>query len=323
MDNTKGITYENYVRQFNSGSVDKETLEFHAAETAKVIKKLKEELEEQLKVKGYIDRKIEKYSSDVAEKSIERRIIDVSESEYRFLKKMSSELNSQSNRGTANPYLYVILEKVNIPVPDGCGEEKIVGPEGGLYEINDLAEEVADYLGLSTVQIDEKDIRDFVNSDRSEYFFRDFAEDNVCRICSHFNGAFFFTEEACHEHIRANMHHYHDPKSYVIHASRNPELLNVINIMKGISCEQKPYLAYEKNGRITSIAINFRNYRDFLEEFMFSSSYAPRFLNDSIGDYKDWVMKRLSDGEIERRVEDSGLKILKSQKKFKWGGRVL
>jgi len=42
-------------------------------------------------------------------------------------------------------------------------------------------------------------------------------------------------EKACKEHIEQNHYHYNNPKDYLVHAFRNPEMETVLEFLCGIT----------------------------------------------------------------------------------------
>lgn len=144
-------------------------------------------------------------------------LIEVTDEQYEFLKNLKHEMETQDNRGTAQPYFYQIKRKERI-----YGEE-LQQSDGTVWvnglERNELTEE--------EYEIEKKE-EGFDESDWTELQYQEFTTyTNV-----------FLTEKACEEHIQSNKHHYLDEPvshlSYVDHAWRNPEMEKLYEIILSV-----------------------------------------------------------------------------------------
>lgn len=50
----------------------------------------------------------------------------------------------------------------------------------------------------------------------------------------------FFTEKACHDHLESNNYHYNNPRSYVISAWRNPEMIATMQMILKLTGDEIP-----------------------------------------------------------------------------------
>jgi hypothetical protein len=173
------------------------------------------------------------------------KTIEISDEMYDALVEISTNINNQDNRCTASPYFYQVQTKKEVAAYEGCGtevwynsdlcktlktEEDIkeyiiedmldnMDPEYSTDEANILAEE--DYLGLT-----EYDITEYLEEHNFNKY--DVQEENVYENM-------FFTEKACDQHIKINKHNMNEPRSYVQHAYRNPELEVVIKFLSSLT----------------------------------------------------------------------------------------
>lgn len=151
-------------------------------------------------------------------------------------------MREQDNRGTQYP-LFIIQQEVETVTGDGRGDRTIYWNGGDQtsmtdeqYEILDGAEDEVEpdettLKVLEEVGLDE--VSDFDSNDwerlevKDEFVFAD-------------NAGFFFTEKACHDHIEANKYHYNKPRSYVISAWRNPEMVATMHMILKLTGEEIP-----------------------------------------------------------------------------------
>ena len=147
--------------------------------------------------------------------------IEISDESFRFIKALIKEIDNQDNRCTASPYFYVIREKKTRPAHFGCGDYIGYFYDGETFDKQDL---------MNTFELKSEDaFEEFIDS--NDFEILDFT-------CSHEDAEMsnvFFTEKACHDHIENNHYHFRDPKSYVKHAWRNPEIQNIIKALREIA----------------------------------------------------------------------------------------
>ena len=149
--------------------------------------------------------------------------IEIDEKSYKFLKNLIDEIDQQDNRATASPYYYVVQEKRERVLPPGSDGDKILYYHDGEYM---EASEWADALEFDT----EEKFLEWWNDEypyeeplRVEYYMGEPELSNV-----------FFTEKACHKHIEQNHYHFRNPRSYVKHAWRNPEINELFEVIRKI-----------------------------------------------------------------------------------------
>ena len=71
----------------------------------------------------------------------------------------------------------------------------------------------------------------FISSARFEN--HNYRKVNVTTIHEYENA--FFTEKAAREHIRINGHNLNEPRTYVNHAYRNPEMELIIKFLRSLT----------------------------------------------------------------------------------------
>ena len=98
-----------------------------------------------------------------------------------------------------------------------------------------LGVRMAEQNNLATqfpIWIVEEDVKRFVPED---WDYEDSEEEDgqvsyyVVERKPNLMAGFFFTHQACKDHIQANHYHYDNPKPYCISAWRNPELQGVMH----------------------------------------------------------------------------------------------
>ncbi len=155
--------------------------------------------------------------------------IDIKKETFEFFKNLIHEINTQDNRITASPFLYVIMETKR-----EYGIEEDYGEHGFEWICN------GETCHWDTIveQIQEK------NDNYELEVTEDMAEEEDYYKCYYrqtekISHNFFFTEKACKEHIRVNGHNLRNPQDYVIHAFRNPEIKNIIEGIKEITNQKE------------------------------------------------------------------------------------
>lgn len=161
--------------------------------------------------------------------------------DIKFLKDLKQELNTQSNRMTANPRFYQIQHDVFIPSIDGDGnyfEAVVDGERLGIYtNDNKGLEELKDILLLNYDEEDLEDIEEINSLNLEELDNK--SLDLKCYVgdYKHVYDNAFLTEKACKQHIESNKHHYRNPMDYLSYAFRNPELNQLLEILSKIEIE--------------------------------------------------------------------------------------
>lgn len=150
--------------------------------------------------------------------------VELKQETYDFIKNLVHEIETQDNRSTRLPILYVIIETAR-----EYGIEEDYGADGfewikdsETYTWEQVVDFVCEKLQLAPDEIGEIDAKDV---GFKKVFYR-----NVER----YSDNFFFTEKAAKEHLRINGHNLTKPQDYVIHAFRNDEIESVIEAMKEI-----------------------------------------------------------------------------------------
>lgn len=158
------------------------------------------------------------------------------------LEETSRLMRTQDNRGTQFP-LFIIQEQKEVMTANGRGDRTIyfnsedqVSITADQYEELEEArdsdktdEEVAELLedvGMDSLGEFEADDWERLEIN-DEYVFADQA-------------GFFFTEKACHDHIESNHYHYTKPRSYVISAWRNPEMVATMQMILKLTGDDIP-----------------------------------------------------------------------------------
>lgn len=150
--------------------------------------------------------------------------VELKQETYDFIKNLVHEIETQDNRSTRLPILYVIKETIReygIEEDYGAdGFEWVKDSETYTWEL--VVDFVCEELQLAPDEIGESDAK-YCGFEKVYY-----------RNTEKFSDNFFFTEKAAKEHLIINGHNLTKPQDYVIHAFRNDEIENVIKAMKEI-----------------------------------------------------------------------------------------
>lgn len=151
--------------------------------------------------------------------------IEISDESYEFLKNLISEIDTQDNRATASPYYYVVQERKERVIPfasPGSGDATLYFTEDGLVRSHEL-------MDIYETKTEEEAIQKWGKNYPEEepvvldYYHDDAELSNV-----------FFTEKAIKKHIEANHYHWREPRDYVKHAWRNPEMESLFKAVREI-----------------------------------------------------------------------------------------
>lgn len=147
--------------------------------------------------------------------------ITISDEVATFLSELTTRLENQDNRGTADPYYFTVRRFVDIGVPEGCGEKTKYFDN---HDAESYSEEEAKQRAIEL----EVEFDDYVEDRCHKY---DVKEEKKYEN-------FFFTLDGYNEHVRLNGHNIargcNKYDSYVDHAYRNPEIAGVLKAIKEI-----------------------------------------------------------------------------------------
>ena len=155
------------------------------------------------------------------------KTIQVSDEMYDKLIELATEMTTQDPRGTRIPHLFQIRTKKKVIDWNLNGDFKVWVEASGDYVDIETQEDLESYLENRDIAIPENLKEMFDDHDwELDAFIEDFCPD--LEECSYsweyqYENA-FFTAKACKEHIETNHYHYNDPKDYLNHAWRNPEM---------------------------------------------------------------------------------------------------
>lgn len=172
------------------------------------------------------------------------KTINVTDEMYNFLMDLSKELNTQDHRCTAMPYFFQIQTKKQVAAYDGCGTDIWVDEDGNELETED---EIREFIAKdiyendeSIIYLDDDKAKDLAKKKVNEMDDWDLGEyleshrNNWRKVAvtteNEYKNA-FLTEKACKAHIKANNYHYSEPRDYLTHAFRNPELEKVLQFL--------------------------------------------------------------------------------------------
>lgn len=164
----------------------------------------------------------------------------------------SKLMREQDNRSTQYP-LFVVHEKIERTVADGRGDKSVyIHYDGGDYseisveQYDILEEEYSNFNGYNSEEFESTEEAAKVMEELRIESIEDFNPDEWEKIEISVEwemsdrAGFFFTEKACHEHIEQNNYHYTQPRSYVISAWRNPEIVATMHMILKLTGEEIP-----------------------------------------------------------------------------------
>lgn len=154
------------------------------------------------------------------------KIIKVSDEIYDFLVKTAKEIKEQDNRATASPYFFQVQEDEEFGVPDGCGTTIWIDDCGDnkLRTDEDVKEAIFDYKNWDIDDEDSNILYDNLYRYDPESILEEMGYRKVDVDIRHTYSNCFLTFKAYKEHLRQNKHNLNNPKSFLFHAFRNPEM---------------------------------------------------------------------------------------------------
>lgn len=167
--------------------------------------------------------------------------IKLTDEDYKFLKDLQHELNTQENDGNADPVYWGVMETRLEPSPDGCGEAFIYMGDGVVMTAEEAVRYVDDeidndeQLREKWMEVDtdcEDDIADFIRDEMGIQECRVVWQEEKSSISK--NTGAFITKRACKEYIEKYRYNHSNPQTYALTAYRNHELERLLNILKNL-----------------------------------------------------------------------------------------
>lgn len=173
-----------------------------------------------------------------------KKRIELSRSDYEFLKNLKHELTTQGTDGNAQPVFWGVMESGWTPVPDGCGDAFIIYKDARceLGEVLEIVDEgIPEY---------DEDIRDGwgcvdrTDTDEVVEFLKEYVDPNCRVVCfekkdrlSDETGA-FLTKKACRDYIDKFGYNHYEPRTYAMTAYRNFELERLLKILSSLEFDE-------------------------------------------------------------------------------------
>jgi len=132
------------------------------------------------------------------------------------LKTIGMSMAEQDNRGTQYPLFVIQVDYKDYALEGGDWDEK-ERKDHDLINERDLCGKCAKLWEKSELP---EECWEWGCEESFDYF--------TVKTKFDLEAGVFFTEEACHQHIEENKHHYDNPTSYVVSAWRNPEMVAVM-----------------------------------------------------------------------------------------------
>jgi hypothetical protein len=158
-----------------------------------------------------------------------------------FLKELAIELKTQDRVATAKPVFYQVMEDKRIVGFDPDYSDQLVlliGDEYDQFTDEELEEAKEFYINHWIDEEDNEKIQEVESASNLEKL-KEVIEQHDKTDCtltayqdeSVYHNA-FLTKKACELHISRNGYHYNNPRIYVNHAWRNPELERLLEIVE-------------------------------------------------------------------------------------------
>lgn len=174
------------------------------------------------------------------------KTIEVSDEMYDKLIELATEMTTQDPRCTRKPHIFQIQTRYKVYDANLNGDVKIYYDPSDGQEI-ESCDELIELLESSGIEY-PSDIREmwedsWVTSDDEKFdgqSLSEFMDEYLPNLEeSSYSWGYkyencFFTAKACKEHIESNHYHYNDPKDYLNHAWRNPEMDLVSEFLCGL-----------------------------------------------------------------------------------------
>lgn len=140
--------------------------------------------------------------------------VTISQETADFLSELSREMNTQDNRGTQRPIYFAVCKKIDVAVPDGCGDRfEYFDSQMCDSRSEDEAKEYAESIGIP---FEEYVARCHKYEVREEERFENF----------------FLTQSGYDRHVKLDWHNIarncKSYSSYVMPVRRNPEINRLV-----------------------------------------------------------------------------------------------
>lgn len=160
---------------------------------------------------------------------------------YAELINISEAMNTQPNAATASPYMYQIEDDEEVITEEGYGDrqewvehssgdyQRWPHSEAGLHDMcDDLGIEWTEQWQIAASNGCPVLIQEELRKQKVNVVMHELKDIQV------YMGA-FFTKAACELHIKLNRHHYRNPRPFVTHMYRNPEMGIVQKFLRGLT----------------------------------------------------------------------------------------
>ena len=174
------------------------------------------------------------------------KTIQITDDDYKFLKDLQHELNTQTNDGNAEPVFWGVMETREDAAPCGCGETKIHLGDGVVVDLEGAVQHVREYLPdcqkkvgkFWEEEVDQDDIEEVADFIRNMMNMQaDLVDVEERSFLSRETGA-FLTKRACKEYIRLCGYNHSKPHTYAMTAYRNYELARLLKILRTMEMKE-------------------------------------------------------------------------------------
>lgn len=141
-----------------------------------------------------------------------------------WLKNLMTEIDSADSKGTAKPFQYLLQQKREYVSHPGYGIQtrKIyyhhIMEDGGAASYEEAVSEITEYYGKDHEEI-ETEIGSIEEFEMGHYWETSQA---------------FLTENGLKRHLDINGHNLGERRGYVVHAFRNPEMVELFEAIRAI-----------------------------------------------------------------------------------------
>ena len=172
------------------------------------------------------------------------KTIQISDSDYEFLKKLKEELNTQDTDGTANPRFWSIMEtREEYTHKDWGNDIKIYVDGESVYNLEEFVEEIENHYSHNFT---EGVMKEWNAVDKNDYyevvtFCQDFVESLNVDVVGVIEkqvigseGGPFLTKKACKDYIERYKYNLSKPVTYCNCAFRNEEYGKLLDILSNL-----------------------------------------------------------------------------------------
>lgn len=166
---------------------------------------------------------------------MEMKTIEVTDEMYDALVYLSKEITTQDHRATRQPYFFQVITDIDIPSPEGVGNQAWYMDGTTLKTAQEIKEVICEYMEWDPLSVEYQEEYDKLEDYRKEQLLEYMGYRIVWYETKQEYQNAFLTDISCREHIEDNKHNYRNPSTYLQHAWRNPDMETIFKFLAGLS----------------------------------------------------------------------------------------